>query len=127
MVDIIVGSDDSTSLTADLKFKDTWHIAAGAEWKLSEEWQMTAGIAYDSSPVENQDRPIAMPLGEIYRFGIGAQWQTSEVVTLGFAYELGYSGTIPVDQFRGQRAGRVVGSFTGSALHFFAINLKWTV
>ena len=127
MVDIIVGSDDSTSLTTDLKFKDTWHIAAGAEWKLSEEWQMTAGIAYDSSPLENQDRPVAMPLGAIYRFGIGAQWQTSGVVTLGFAYELGYSGNLPVDQFRGQQAGRVVGSFAGSAMHFFALNLKWTV
>ena len=125
MVDITVSTDQPSSLTTDLKFKDTWHIAAGAEWKMAEKWNMTGGIAYDSSPVDDDNRLVALPLGEILRFGLGAKWQISDPLTLGFAYELGYTGDLSVDQNNGIRTGRVAGTFESTALHFFALNLRW--
>lgn len=125
LVDITVSTDDPTSLTTDLKFKETWHIAGGVEWSVAEQWNITGGIAYDSSPVDDKDRPVLFPIGEIIRVGVGAKWQISNPVALGFAYELGYMGDVPVDQENGPLTGRVAGTFESTALHFFALNLKW--
>jgi long-chain fatty acid transport protein len=127
MVDITVSNDEPSSLTSDLELKDTWHIAAGVEWNVEEGWDLTAGLAYDSSPVSDEDRPVALPLGKVFRLGVGAKWRVSDPVTLGFAYELGYMGDLPVDQNNGVRTGRVAGVFDSTALHFFALNLKWDI
>jgi long-chain fatty acid transport protein len=75
LVDVTVSTDEPTSLTADLKFKDTWHIAAGVEWSAAEKWNLTSGVAYDSSPMADEDRPVLFPLGAIFRLGLGAKWQ----------------------------------------------------
>ena len=125
MIDLTVSANEPTSLTSDLKFKDTWHIAGGAEFGVAEQWKLITGFAYDSSPVEDEDRSIAFPLGQIIRYGIGTTWDASEQVTLGFAYEFAHIGNLPVDQFRGPRAGRVSGVFANTAMHFFAFNLEW--
>ena len=127
LVDVTVSTDEPTSLTADLNFKDTWHLAAGAEWSVAEQWDLTAGFAYDSSPVENEDRPIAFPLGKTYRFAIGTVWDVSDPINLGVAYEMAFMGNLPVDQFRENRAGRVQGVFSNSAIHFFAFNFEWNL
>ena len=127
LVDVTVSTDEPTSLTADLKFKDTWHIAAGVEWSAAEKWNLTGGVAYDSSPIADEDRPVLFPLGAIFRVGLGAKWQISDPVTLGFAYELAYMGDLPVDQERGSLSGRVAGTYENSALHFFALNLRWDI
>ena len=105
--------------------KDTWHLAGGARYDVSEDWGITAGIAYDSAPVEDENRTLAFALGEAYRFGAGVLWQVSLPVQLGFAYELAWTGDLPVDQFRGPLAGRVSGVYESTAIHFLAFNLEW--
>jgi long-chain fatty acid transport protein len=127
MLDITVSTDQTNSLTADIKFKDTWHIAGGVEWKMAEKLNFTGGLAYDSSPVSDEDRPIALPLGKTIRVGVGAKWKISNPLTLGIAYELAYMGDLSVDQDKGLRTGWVEGTFENSALHFFALNLVWDI
>jgi len=56
MMDISVTAEETTSLTADLDLKDTWHGAVGAQFKISEPWLMTFGLSYDSSMVDDDDR-----------------------------------------------------------------------
>ena len=121
----VSASDTTSGLTADLKFKDTWHVAGGARFDASDDWRVTAGIAYDSTPVEDVDRTLAFALGDTRRVGAGLLWQVSVPVQLGFAYELVWMGDLPVDQMRGPLAGRVSGVFESSALHFLALNLEW--
>ena len=48
--DVEVGIADinnPTSLTTNLDFKDTWHAALGAQYRISEPWRLNLGIAYD--------------------------------------------------------------------------------
>ena len=40
-------------------------------------------------------------------------------------YTFGWSGDLPVDQFRGPLVGRVSGEFASSALHFLAVGFEW--
>ena len=41
----------TTAQTLDAEFRDTWRIALGANYKISDAWKLKFGIAYDQTPV----------------------------------------------------------------------------
>jgi long-chain fatty acid transport protein len=125
----IVNDTNTTNVTADRNYQDTWHFALGAEARLLQEWLFTAGFAYDSSPVKDENRTLDFAVGKTYRYAIGTQWHVSEAVDLGFAYELAWVGDLPVDQQRllPLPPNRVSGTYASSALHFFALSLEWDI
>jgi long-chain fatty acid transport protein len=125
-VDVGVNSSDPVSLTVNNDYKDTWHVALGAQYRHSAAWTFSAGVAYDSSAVDNDKRTVTVPMGQIWGFGLGAQYAINPNLTLGAAYEFAWLGDMPVDQQRGSLAGRVAGGFNNSSFNFFAVNLKWT-
>jgi long-chain fatty acid transport protein len=123
-------ADTLLSTTIDLDYKDTWHGALGVEWGVAPAWLLMGGIAYDSSPIEKENLTLALPMGETWRFGVGGQWAANERVKLGFAYELGWIGNLPVDEYRqigSVIVRRVSGEYENSVLHMFALNLTWNV
>jgi long-chain fatty acid transport protein len=123
-VDVAVDSATPASLTKDLNYDDTWHGAIGAQYRASENWLLSAGFAYDTSAVSDENRTLSLPMGEAYRFGLGAQWQVSQAVSLGAAGEFMWGGDMPVTQDSAYR-GRVSGSFEDSWFAFFNLNLTW--
>ena len=66
-----------------------------------------------------------LPLGEQWRFGLGAQYDWSENLTIGCAYELVWTGDLDMDINRGPLAGRVSGTYEDTAMHFINFNLIW--
>jgi long-chain fatty acid transport protein len=125
-VDVGVDSTTPTSLTANLNYQDTWHIGAGAQYRLSEEWQLTGGVAYDSSAVDDANRTVTLPMGQAWRIGIGARWQVSEAINLNAAYEFLWAGDMPVDQGDDlSLRGRVAGAYDSAWFSFFTANLTW--
>lgn len=123
-VDVGVDSATPSSLTKDLNYDDTWHGAIGAQFRASQWWLLSVGFAYDTSAVSDEDRTFSLPMGEAYRFGLGAQWQVSQAVSLGAAGEFMWAGDMPVTQESAYR-GRVSGSFEESWFAFFNLNLTW--
>lgn len=123
-VDVGVDSANPTSLTANLNYQDTWHGAIGAQYRASEKWLLSGGVAYDSSAVSDSDRTLSVPMGQAYRIGLGAQWQISEKVNLGAAYEFLWAGDMPVTQNSAYR-GNVSGGFNDAWFSFFTLNLSW--
>jgi long-chain fatty acid transport protein len=125
-VDVGINTANPTSLTVDSHYKDTWHGALGVQYQHSPAWTFTGGIAYDSSAVDDDNRTVTVPMGEVWGFGLGAQYSFKPNLTLGAAYEFAWLGDMPVDQQRGPLAGRVAGEFGNSTMNFFGLNLKWT-
>jgi long-chain fatty acid transport protein len=124
-VDVTVSSETSRSLTADRNYDDTWHVAAGAQYRISEPWLWSLGVAYDSSIVEDKDRTPDLPLGEAWRFGTGAQYKWKKNLDLSLAYELLWAGDLPMDVERGPLAGRVSGEYDSVYMHFINLALNW--
>ena len=124
-VDVLIATDDPSSLTVDQNFKDTWHAALGAELNEAAGWSWSFGAAYDSSCVEDGDRTPTLPLGEAWRFVFGARRKLSEKLDLGLAYELAWGGTLSVDQERGPLSGRLAGAYADTAMHFLSGSLRW--
>lgn len=124
-VEIGVYSENSADLTADLDFKDTWHIAVGGQYRLSEPWLLSAGIAYDSDMLKGKDVSPSLPVGETWRFALGSRYDWSKNLTFGTAYELAWAGDLDVNLERGPLAGRISGTYENVAMHFFSLNAEW--
>jgi long-chain fatty acid transport protein len=125
-VDYANGSATPQSRTFDLNYQDTWHGALGVQYTHSPKWRFTGGAAYDTSAVDDADRTVTLPMGEAWRFGVGAQWQVSNTINLGAAYEFLWAGDMSVDQGSDlDLRGRVSGSYDDAWFSFFTLNATW--
>ncbi len=113
------------STTADANFQDTWHTALGARYRLDPRWSVSAGVAYDSSPVKNSDRSIVLPLDRQYRYALGVQYDLRKDLTLGAAYEYMDAGSAPVNQTGGALKGDLEGDLKDDVFHIVALNANW--
>jgi long-chain fatty acid transport protein len=128
-----LGLDDTThptSLTTDLEFNDTWHFAAGAQYRLSDPWLLNFGVAYDTGFQDGADVSPLLPVDSAWRFGVGAQQQLSKTTFWGFAAEYLYGGTLDTDVqgavpvALGGR-GDLVGSYNDIGNLFLAAYFNW--
>jgi long-chain fatty acid transport protein len=129
-VEVSVDSNDPTSLTKDLNFKDTWHFAAGAQYRLSDPWLLNFGVAYDSKFQSGSTVSPTLPVNDAWRFGAGVQNQVSKAFSWGVAAEYAYGGTLDVDKqsdvpvVLGGR-GDLVGSYPDTGIFFLAATFNW--
>ena len=123
--DITISSQTTTSLTQDRNYNDTWHFAFGVQYRVTDPWLLSAGIAYDESPVDDDDRTPDLPLDRQIRYAVGAQYDWDDDISFGFAYEYLDAGDAKIDQFRGPLAGRLEGEYDTNEIHFLAFNVIW--
>jgi len=113
------------SVTADLRYQDTFHLAIGTQFKPSPPVTLSAGFAFDNSMVSGPSRSVSAPVGNQYRFGTGVQYALSEALTAGLAYEFQWQGDLSLEQGTGPVRGTVAGRFSNVNINFFSINLVW--
>ena len=118
-----LSAETTTQLNQDRNFDDTWHFALGFQYQIDEPWLLSMGIAYDESPVSDSDRTPDMPLDRQWRYGTGIQYDLSDDMTIGCAYEFLDLGDAKIDQNRGPLAGELVGDYSSNYIHFFNVNL----
>jgi long-chain fatty acid transport protein len=122
---VTVQSITPTSFEADRNFKDTWHAAIGARYRFAEPWLWSVGFAYDSSPVDDEDRTPDMPLDRQIRLGTGLQYDWNQNVTVGAAYTYIDLGEAEIDQQGGALQGNLKGDYKTNHVHVLALNLIW--
>ena len=120
------GVENVGATTLDLNYQDTWHGALGAQYRASEKWLFSGGVGFDSSAVDSEDRTVTLPMGQMWRFGLGAQYQLSESVNVGAATTFGWGGDMSVDQGSDESLrGRVSGHYNDTWYTFASLNLTW--
>lgn len=122
---VSVQSQGTTDFTQDRNFKDTWHVAIGAQYRFAEVWLYSLGFAYDSSPVDDNDRTPDMPLDRQLRFGTGLQYDWNKDITVGVAYEYLDAGDAEINQQGGPLQGSLEGDYKTNEIHFFNATLIW--
>jgi len=70
---VTVRSATTTELTQDRNLKDTWHVALGTQYRFLEKWLWSVGFAYDSSPVDKDDRTPDLPVDRQIRYATGRE------------------------------------------------------
>lgn len=122
---VTVRSATTTKLTQDRNFKDTWHVALGTQYRFMENWLWSVGFAYDSSPVDKDDRTPDVPVDRQIRYATGLQYDWGETITLGTAYEYLDAGDAKIDQQGGPLQGDLKGDYKTNEIHVFNLNLIW--
>ena len=129
-----VGIDDTlnpVALTTSLPFQDTWHVAVGAQYRLSDPWTLNMGIAYDSGFQERGNVTPLLPVNAAWRFGVGGEQQVSKSAKWGVAGALLFGGTIDIDKRStlspalGGR-GDLVGSYDDTASVIVSVYGNWS-
>ena len=125
-VDSLAPGGAVRTVTANLNYQDTWHGALGAAYRASDKWQFTGGVAFDSSAVNSANRTVTLPMGQNWRFGLGASYQVSAKVNVNAGYEFLWAGNMAVTQGSlDSMRGRVSGSYNDAWFSFFTINLTY--
>jgi len=125
----LANTANPTSLTTDLDFKDTWHAAAGVQYRISQPWRVNAGVAYDSAFQSGTVSPL-LPTNQGWRFGAGVQNQVDKTVSWGLSAEYIYGGTSTVNNqallpvVAGGR-GNLVGSYDNIGIFYLSANVNW--
>lgn len=102
-------------------WKDTWRLGLGVQWHPDEAWTLSTGVSYDSSPVDDDKRLPDIPVGEQFRFSLGAQHDFGQGKVFGISYTLLYS---PMDMDSVQLPGGIVldGEYDPSMVHLIGMS-----
>ena len=93
----VTGGVANPSATLDRNWKDTWHVAVAVVTK-KDDHIFSAGFAYDSSVVDDDDRTIDLPLDEQVKFSAAYGWTGNKKLDFGVGSTLMWAGNGDVDQ-----------------------------
>lgn len=111
----------------DLKFKDSWRVAVGANYTINEKWKLKTGLAWDQSPIRDAEhRPASLPDSNRYWLSLGVQFKPTQNTTIDAGYTHIFAKKSKIRNDNGGKEalyGRISGSFKGSA-DIFGIQLS---
>lgn len=123
-VDIGIDSRNPVSLTANREYKDTWHLALGTQYQLSECYLINFGIGYDSEFQNSNNIPVAVPANSAWRFGLGTHFNGMKHADFGIALEYIYGGNLDVNH-KALLNGDFSGQFKHASVYFASFNVHW--
>ena len=109
----------------DAGFDDTWHFGVGAQYQYSPKLMLTAGFSYDTSMSDDDTRPIKLPLGEMYRYGLGFKYKKSDDLLLGGGLSFLWLGDLAVKPAGGPVSGTVSGTYEDVCITFVSFYVQW--
>src|SRR5262245_33853727 len=122
---VTISGGTTIDTTANLHFSNTYHGSIGAMYRVAPAWLLTAGFAYDTSPVDESDRTVTLALDRQIRYAGGVQYDLSKSSTLGVAYTLISTGDAPLNQDGGPLRGTVVGHYRPNFIHAIGLNFSY--
>src|SRR5262249_15840666 len=78
---VTIHGGNTIDTTADLHFSNTYHFSIGAMYRVAPAWLLTAGFAYDTSPVAESNRTVTVPLERQVRDSARVQWGPTHAPT----------------------------------------------
>ena len=121
-----ISVSDSNTVTDDLGYKDTYHAGIGVYYRVADPWLLMAGFGYDTSPTSSssQRSPI-LPLGAVFRYAAGVQYDWNKDFSIGMAYTLIDAGSAKVNQSGGPLRGDLEGEYDTNFIHAFNVNFVY--
>ena len=118
----VIRNNGALAQRLDTNFRNTWRVAFGANYKLSDSWKLKFGTAYDQTPIRDAEhRLVSLPDNNRIWLSAGAQWKPNQSGTLDFGVSYLYvkDADINNDQANNLR-GIVKGTYSASAWIFGA-------
>ena len=75
--------------------------------------------------MDDEDRTPDLPLGESWRFGLGARYDWSKNLAFALGYTLLWSGDLDMELTGEPLAGRASGTYEDVSMSFINFYLNW--
>jgi len=115
------------TVSVDSTFKDTYLTSIGLGYRWDNKTQISFGVGYLKSPVDDDDRTLYLPLDEIWIYGIGVEREldNGDILTVNLEYI--DIGDAPVDQENSSLSGRVEGEFKDNYAMLLDFNYRFNL
>jgi len=120
---VSLDTEPARARAVDANFDDTYQAAVGAHVRLAEPTLLQVGFAYDTSPVDEGNRSVALPVDRQLRFALGVQYEVNQDYSIGAAYEFVSLGGADVDQSASALKGTVQGDYDQNSLNVFNLTV----
>lgn len=84
-VDVNPGLPAVGGIAFDFNLRDSFFYSLGGEYDATDKLKLRAGIAYETSPTNNEDRSLALPDNDRLWFSAGGTLKASELIEFDFA------------------------------------------
>ena len=112
-------STSAGSSVIDRGWDDVWHFAVGARYRPADKWLLQFGAAYDTSPVDADDRTADLPIDRQIRIGAGVEYDWNDAMTLGASFVYVDLGDAEIE------STLFSGEYETNRLLFFGLYSKW--
>jgi long-subunit fatty acid transport protein len=86
----------------------------------------TAGFSYDSSMMNGSTRPIELPLGAMWRYGLGFKYQKSDDLMLGGGLSFLWEGDLTVKPAGSPvSGGKLSGQYENVSITLLSFYAQW--
>ena len=108
-------------------FRNTWRLSVGANYRYSDAWTFRGGLAYDQSPVRDQDRTPRLPDNDRTWLAAGVQYKISPSFAVDFAYAHIFIKDSTINQNAGSTPtyGLLAGNYTNN-VNIVGVQLTYT-
>jgi len=69
-----------------LNYEDGWFFSLGGEYKWTPDTTLRAGIGYELSPIQDEDRNVSLPDNDRFWLSFGATHRLTDKITIDLAY-----------------------------------------
>jgi long-chain fatty acid transport protein len=80
------------------RYRDEWFFAAGAQYALNQNWKLRAGVAYEKSPVSDENRGVrVLDSDRIWlSTGVGYKWSEKLDIDASYSHIFTKSGRVDI-------------------------------
>ncbi len=123
-----IGGVSSNAVTVSIpqQYKNTWNYSVGANYHANQQWMWRAGIGFDQSPVNNQNRTLQIPDNNRIAVAVGTHYQASKALGLdaGWTHQFIANSTVNNTLVVGDQSTQAQGKVYANT-DIFGFQLRW--
>ncbi len=111
------------------KWEDTYHYAAGVTHNINQHWRINAGVAYDTNPVDKNDRTADLPIDRQLRYAFGLEHTPTKGPSIAGSLVYADYGSAPI-RSDGLNDGNLTGfngNYKSNDIVFFSLSANWVL
>jgi len=118
----VLTTSGATATTLTFDYKNGWYASLGGEYKLNTAWTLRAGLGFEHSPINNENRSVRLPDSNRTWTSIGATYALNDQISFdaSYAHLFAKSGTIT-----STGSGLTLTANTKGSVDIFAVGLNF--
>jgi long-chain fatty acid transport protein len=118
----VLTTSGATATTLTFDYKNGWYASLGGEYKLNTAWTLRAGLGFEHSPINNENRSVRLPDSNRTWTSVGATYALNDQISFdaSYAHLFAKSGTIT-----STGSGLTLTANTKGSVDIFAVGLNF--